>query len=76
MRLAGSSLLVESEPRRFIRPLGLSTVEVGIIRKGMFEPETVRAFAALLAPGMTGLDVGASVGLFTLVAAHNRTIPA
>jgi FkbM family methyltransferase len=70
MRLLGPSLLIELEPGLFIRPLGLSTVEVGIIRKGMFEPETVRAFAALLAPGMTVLDVGANVGQFALVAAH------
>ena len=70
MRLAGPSLLVELEPGLFIRPLGLSAVEVGIIRSGMFEPETVRAFAALLAPGMTVLDVGANVGQFTLVAAR------
>lgn len=70
MRLVGPSLLVELEPGLFIRPLGLSAVEVGIIRKGMFEPETVRAFAALLAPGMTVMDVGANVGQFTLVAAR------
>ena len=70
MRLVGPSLLVELEPGLFIRPLGLSAVEVGIIRRGMFEPETVHAFAALLAPGMTVLDIGANVGLFTLVAAH------
>ncbi len=76
MRLFGPSLLVELEPGLFIRPLGLSAVEVGIIRPGMFEPETVRAFAALLAPGMTVLDVGANVGLFTLVAAHGSGPPA
>ena len=70
VRLFGRSLLVELEPGLFIRPLGLSAVEVGIIRAGMFEPETVRAFAALLAPGMTVLDVGANVGQFTLIAAR------
>ncbi len=70
MRLVGPFLLVELEPALFIRPLGLSIVEVEIIRRGMFEPETVHAFAALLAPGMTVLDVGANVGQFTLVAAR------
>jgi hypothetical protein len=35
----------------------------------MFEPETVRAFAALLAPGMSVMDIGANVGQFTLMAA-------
>ena len=70
MRLVGPFLLVELEPGLFIRPLGLSIVEVEIIRRGMFEPETVHAFAALLAPGMTVMDIGANVGLFTLVAAH------
>ena len=54
----------------FIRPLGLSNRRGGIIRRGMFEPETVRAFAALLAPGMTVMDIGANVGQFTLVAAR------
>jgi hypothetical protein len=62
MRSAGLSLLVELEPGLFIRPLGLSNLEVGIIRNRMFEPETVRAFAALLAPGMTVFDLGASRG--------------
>ncbi|MBV8311754.1 MAG: hypothetical protein JO344_15330, partial [Planctomycetaceae bacterium] len=60
MRLVGPSLLVELEPFLFMRPLGLSFVEVEIIRRGMFEPETVRAFAALLAPGMNVMDVGAN----------------
>jgi FkbM family methyltransferase len=69
MRFFGPSLLVELEPGLFMRPLGLSAVEVGIIRRGMFEPETVSAFAALLAPGMTVMDIGANVGQFTLVAA-------
>jgi FkbM family methyltransferase len=70
MRLLGPSLLIELEPGLFIRPSGLSAVEVAIIRRGMFEPETVHAFAALLSPGMTVLDIGANVDLFTLVAAH------
>jgi FkbM family methyltransferase len=38
----------------------------------MFEPEMVRAFAALLAPVMTVLDLGANVGQLTLVAAHRE----
>jgi len=70
MRLFGPSLLIELEPGLFIRPMGLSFVEVEIIRRGMFEPETVHAFAALLAPGMTVMDVGANIGQFTLVAAN------
>jgi FkbM family methyltransferase len=45
-------------------------VDVDIMRRGTFEPETLHAFAALLAPGMTVLDIGANVGLFTVVAAR------
>jgi FkbM family methyltransferase len=69
MRLVGPSLIVELEPGLFMRLRGLSAVEVEIIRRGMFEPETVRTFAALLTSGMTIMDIGANVGLFTLVAA-------
>jgi FkbM family methyltransferase len=69
MRFFGPSLLAELEPGLFIRPIGLSAVDVGIIRRGMFERETVHAFAALLAPGMTVMDIGANIGQFTLVAA-------
>ena len=36
---------------------------------GTYEPEVLRAFADLVRPGMVVYDVGANVGLFTLVAA-------
>jgi hypothetical protein len=48
MRLFGPSLLVELEPGLFMRLLGISAVERGMIRSGWFEPDTVRAFAAML----------------------------
>ncbi len=70
MRLAGRSLLIELEPGLFIRPLGLSTLEREIILTGNHEPETIQAFAALLAPGMTVIDLGANIGQYTLVAAR------
>ncbi len=70
MRLVGRSLLIELEPGLFIRPLGLSTLEREIILTGNHEPETIQAFAALLAPGMTVIDLGANIGQYTLVAAR------
>lgn len=36
--------------------------------KGVYEPESVRAFTGLLLPGMTVLDVGAHLGQYTLIA--------
>ena len=44
--LVGPSLLVELEPGLFMPPLGLSKCGGGDHLQGMFEPETVHAFAA------------------------------
>ena len=70
MRLVGPSLLIELERGLFIRPLGLSALELELVRTGTHEPETIQAFAALLAPGMTVIDLGANIGQYTLVAAR------
>jgi FkbM family methyltransferase len=70
MRLVGPSLLVELEPGLYIRPLGLSALERELVRTGTHEPETIQAFAELLAPGMTVIDLGANIGQYTLVAAR------
>src|SRR5262249_36986176 len=70
MKLATSwFLIVKLEPGLFSRIRGLSHVEASIIRNGLFEPETVRVFTALLSPGLTVLDVGANVGQSALLAA-------
>ena len=45
-------------------------MEQDLIFQGAFEPETLETFASLLSPGMTVMDIGANIGLFTLVAAH------
>ncbi len=70
MRVLGPSLLIELEPGLFIRPLGLSSLEQEVMLTGNHEPETIQAFAALLAAGMTVIDLGANIGQYTLVAAH------
>ena len=70
MRLVGPSLLIELEPGLFIRPWGLSVLERELILTGNHEPETIQTFAALLAPGMTVMDLGANIGQYTLVAAR------
>ena len=75
MRLVAPVLLVELEPGLFIRPLNLSSLEQEIILTGNQEPESIQAFAALLASGMTVLDLGANIGQYTLVAA-SRVGPA
>jgi FkbM family methyltransferase len=72
-RLMQSSLkrlIIELEPGLYIKPFRPDPVELDLIFKGTFEPETVEVFSSLLFPGMTVLDVGANIGLFTLVAAH------
>ncbi|HEV3164309.1 MAG TPA: hypothetical protein VGZ22_09790, partial [Isosphaeraceae bacterium] len=74
MRLANSFLVCQIEPGLFVRLSGLSHVEVKLFRDGVFEQETLAAFAELLEPGMTVLDLGANIGLYTLVAA-NRVGP-
>lgn len=40
-----------------------------IYEKGWYEPETVQILSGLLRPGMVVLDVGASIGQYTLLAA-------
>jgi FkbM family methyltransferase len=41
-----------------------------IYEAGYYEPQTVRLFAKLLAPGMMVFDVGANIGQYTLVASE------
>lgn len=41
-------------------------IDFAIYLLGAFEPETVRAFARIIKPGMTVLDIGANVGAHTL----------
>lgn len=67
---ARSFLVVEVERGVFMRISELTYVEQEIVWKGLFEPETVQVFAALLTPGMTVLDLGANVGQYTLIAAR------
>lgn len=40
-----------------------------IYEKGWYEPETVQILSGLLKPGMVVLDIGASIGQYTLLAA-------
>jgi FkbM family methyltransferase len=63
-------LVAELQPGVFIRLSDVTLIEDEIIRQGVFEPETVEVFKALLEPGMTVLDVGANIGQYTLIAAH------
>jgi FkbM family methyltransferase len=71
MSAATVFLVAELEPDLWIRLANLSYVERGILREGVFEQETVELFTALLAPGMTILDVGANIGQYTLIAARH-----
>lgn len=69
-RRAKSFLVVELEPGVLVRATDPSSpVEDRMIRHGILEPETARAFAALVTPGATVLDIGANIGQYTLMAA-------
>jgi FkbM family methyltransferase len=69
MRASLPWLVFEVDPGLYLRPYRPDHVERELIFDGAFEPETLAAFRSLLSPGMTVLDVGANIGLFTLVAA-------
>lgn len=68
----------QSEPRRMVRlPWGLDIVAdhdecVGrtIIRNGVFDLTVSEALSRLLAPGETGVDVGANIGHMTSIMAQ------
>ena len=67
-RTAGKTLAVEAHGLR----LGASFDSWSLLRQirdGEFEPFTVRLFASLLRPGMTVVDVGACIGLYSVLAA-------
>jgi FkbM family methyltransferase len=70
LRIANQFLVVRLGPNVLMRIAGMSNVEMAIARNGMFEGETVELFLKLLTPGMTVLDVGANVGIYTLLAAE------
>jgi FkbM family methyltransferase len=69
IRMTNRFLVVQLAPGIFMRVSGTSNVEMAITRDGVFEAETVELFLKMLAPGMTVFDVGANVGLYTLLAA-------
>ena len=60
-------------PRATVRRRGITWaldlnegIDFAIYLMGAFEPETVRAYGAIVRPGMTVLDIGANVGAHTL----------
>jgi FkbM family methyltransferase len=61
-RLRGYPLQMTFQPETYI---GRS-----LYFRGMYEEEVVSTIAARLKPGMTFLDIGANIGLHTIVAAH------
>jgi FkbM family methyltransferase len=66
-----SFLLAEPERGTFLRISDLKNpVELSLIHKGLLEPQDVSLFLSLLRPGMTVLDVGANVGMYTLLGAR------
>ena len=71
LQLASSFLVVEPEPGTFLRVADLGNpIELALVRRGLLEPEDVGLFLSLLRPGMTVLDVGANVGMYSLLSAR------
>src|SRR5258706_3631881 len=48
----------------------LDDMELGLLLKGIFEPQDVEFFTSLLETGMTVMDLGANLGMYTLLAAR------
>jgi FkbM family methyltransferase len=71
LQWASSFLVAEPEPGAFIRVADLENpIELALARRGLVEPQDVRFFLSLLEPGMTVLDVGANIGMYTVLAAR------
>lgn len=72
LKWASSFLVLELEPGTFVRLSGSTSdsVEAAIVRRGIIEPEDVRFFLSLLEPGMTVFDMGANLGMYTVLAAR------
>jgi FkbM family methyltransferase len=70
LEMTKSFLVAELQSGVFIQLVDMSEIELGIVRQGVFEPETVDVFTSLLEPGMMVLDGGANIGQYTLMAAH------
>jgi FkbM family methyltransferase len=68
MRLANTFLVVRLDSGELVRVTGLSHVERKLMLDGAFEPETLQLFAELLQPGFTVFDLGANLGVYSLVA--------
>jgi FkbM family methyltransferase len=71
LQCASPFLVAEPEPGTFVRVADLTNpIELACVYRGLPEPEDVRLFLSLLRPGMTVFDVGANVGLYSLLAAR------
>lgn len=66
-RLRGAGATATVRRRGITWALDLNEgIDFSIYLLGAFEPETVRAYEAIVRPGMTVLDIGANVGAHTL----------
>jgi len=68
-RLASPFLMTQLDAGPWIRVSGASVFEWNAFRQRHKEPNTLATFMSLLQSGMAVFDVGANIGLFTLVAA-------
>jgi len=70
LKWASSFLVVELEPGIFLRISDLENpIELGLAMKGLLEAEDLGLFLSLIQPGMTVFDIGANVGMYTVLAA-------
>lgn len=71
MRWASTFLVAELKPGTYVRVSDPEdSVQAAIVRRGILEPKEVQFFLSLLDSGMTVFDVGANLGMYTLLAAR------
>jgi FkbM family methyltransferase len=71
LKWASPFLVVQLEPGVFIRASDIDNpIEKNLVMKGTLEEEDLRLFLSLISPGMTVMDLGANVGMYTMLAAR------
>jgi FkbM family methyltransferase len=71
LRWASAFLVVRLQPGVYVRITDPDNpIEAGLARRGLLEQQDLEVFLSMLRPGMTVLDVGANVGMYSLLIAR------